>query len=75
LKNHKKYQEKILFLLFSWKFGRYRGENYRKMSASHNERVKEGEEAATMGWNLYISILLAILMKAAIIEEDGEIDR
>jgi hypothetical protein len=45
------------------------------MSASHDERVREREEAATIRWNLYISILLIILMKAVVIEENGKIDR
>jgi hypothetical protein len=75
LKNYKKYQKEILSLSFSWKFGRYRDENCRETSASHNKRIKEGGEAATIKWNLYILILLAILMKAAVIEKDREINR
>jgi hypothetical protein len=45
------------------------------MNTNHDERVKEGGETATIRWNLYILILLIILMKAAVIEEDKEIDR
>jgi hypothetical protein len=45
------------------------------MSANHEKRVKERGKAATMGWNLYILILLIILMKAAVIEKNGKIDK
>jgi hypothetical protein len=31
-----------------FKFGRHRDKDYRKTSASHNKRVKEGGEAATI---------------------------
>jgi hypothetical protein len=81
LKNHRKYQKnwkstngKIL-LSFSWKFGRYRDEDYKGTNTNHDKRVKKGEKAATIRWNLYILILLTILIKAAVIEKNKEIDR
>jgi hypothetical protein len=37
--------------------------------------MREGKETATIRWNPYMSILLTILMKAAVIEENGEINR
>jgi hypothetical protein len=45
------------------------------MNASYNKRMKEREKAATMGWNLYILMLLIILMKAAVIEKNKKINR